>query len=501
MHTRIVPWSRKEELDDLKQWFFQKWLNEDDDASNKITDMRIRAIERVNSYTSRGSIYLPHVIATTSQLTASILLDEKFQNQGSTSNEINEETVRLSYTMAIIRFVNGLLDPSQQSVFAIPLHVLAKKINLPSWLVDLRHCGTHERELVSLEMLRMACKESLKWLWNNYWNDEQLDEASSDEDIEEKTPFFGIDAEDLIDIINVLVKIKDLLIENVSIWESQNMQVIRSKNFSDDHEYKNKHGNKKRKRNDIPVSELINNYISTFRNLWKKNTNKQLFIYICVKHYDSIIFDIGLKRLPEFDYELLKWLIETFSNPDHSKVKNNVIELLRVFKSWDKLDTKVLKPLFENINYKAIPSSWSKWKLLIEAHPNYLSLYTYQSMIALFKDSNMKTKKKHVKKAIADQINAISETMETFIGSYNGKFKKADVESFFEGRQKVESKVSASTIISKPTKSTNVDSILEDLANLKQKTSKKPKLTTSPDQSILIFQDHPNWEPKPFGIL
>jgi hypothetical protein len=70
--------------------------------------------------------------------------------------------------MTIIRFVNGLLDPNQQSQYAIPLNVLAKKIRLPSWFVEFRHSATHDH-LPSREMCEMAVRGCIDWIWTNYW--------------------------------------------------------------------------------------------------------------------------------------------------------------------------------------------------------------------------------------------------------------------------------------------------------------------------------------------
>ncbi|VEU20537.1 DEKNAAC101511 [Brettanomyces naardenensis] len=99
----------------------------------------------------------------TSLLTSSILLDEKLGHEGG-----DDTPVRLSYTMSIIKFVNGLLDPYQQSNYAMSLHKLAEMMNLPSYFVELRHIGTHE-DLPSLEMLRWSADGALKWLDENYW--------------------------------------------------------------------------------------------------------------------------------------------------------------------------------------------------------------------------------------------------------------------------------------------------------------------------------------------
>lgn len=103
---------------------------------------------------------VPHSIEMTSLFTSSILLDEQMV--------ADDTTVRLSYSMAMIKFVNGLLDPYQQSSYAMSLFKLAEITGLPGFFVELRHIGTHE-SIPSLQALRWATKCALTWLDNNYW--------------------------------------------------------------------------------------------------------------------------------------------------------------------------------------------------------------------------------------------------------------------------------------------------------------------------------------------
>ncbi|KAG6331926.1 hypothetical protein ID866_7159, partial [Astraeus odoratus] len=64
--------------------------------------------------------------------------------------------------------VNGLVDPLQVGAFARSIASIAAQLGLPSWLVELRHAATHE-DLPSLELLREAARESLAWLFHNYF--------------------------------------------------------------------------------------------------------------------------------------------------------------------------------------------------------------------------------------------------------------------------------------------------------------------------------------------
>lgn len=66
--------------------------------------------------------------------------------------------LRQSYANAIIRMVNGLVDPLQIGAYARSIASIAIQLGLPLWLVELRHAATHE-DLPSLELLRDAARD------------------------------------------------------------------------------------------------------------------------------------------------------------------------------------------------------------------------------------------------------------------------------------------------------------------------------------------------------
>lgn len=84
-------------------------------------------------------------------------------NDSTVSNKLFESStaliVRQTYALAIIRLVNGLVDPLQQGIYARPISSIAAQIGLPTWLVDIRHAATHE-DLPSLEVLREAANQA-----------------------------------------------------------------------------------------------------------------------------------------------------------------------------------------------------------------------------------------------------------------------------------------------------------------------------------------------------
>lgn len=90
-----------------------------------------------------------------------LILSVSLQDEPDNYSRINGTSLvlRQSYSLALIRFVNGLVDPLQSGVFARPIVSIAAQIGLPLWMVELRHAGTHE-DLPSLEVLREGAKEA-----------------------------------------------------------------------------------------------------------------------------------------------------------------------------------------------------------------------------------------------------------------------------------------------------------------------------------------------------
>jgi hypothetical protein len=68
----------------------------------------------------------------------------------------------------LLRLVNGILDPQQAKQHAQSIASLAKQVNMPRILVDLRHEATHQ-QLPSLPLLQYASLAALEWLQRHYW--------------------------------------------------------------------------------------------------------------------------------------------------------------------------------------------------------------------------------------------------------------------------------------------------------------------------------------------
>ena len=96
---------------------------------------------------------LPHALE--SLLSILVAVQQDISSDAGLSSSLS---LRQSYATALIRLVNGLVDPLQMGTYARSILSIATQIGLPAWLVELRHAATHE-DLPSLELLRDGAKE------------------------------------------------------------------------------------------------------------------------------------------------------------------------------------------------------------------------------------------------------------------------------------------------------------------------------------------------------
>nr|XP_033338604.1 uncharacterized protein LOC117227454 isoform X1 [Megalopta genalis] len=106
-----------------------------------------------------------------------------------------ENDLCLMYSTTIMRFLNHIANighTKQTSLFQI-----AKQLNIPEWIVNLRHDTAHGHELPSIGVLRIAINILLTWLHEEYWAaeanrleecivmEESVKEAQENEEIQE----------------------------------------------------------------------------------------------------------------------------------------------------------------------------------------------------------------------------------------------------------------------------------------------------------------------------
>uniref|UniRef100_A0A8C4V853 LAS1 like ribosome biogenesis factor n=1 Tax=Falco tinnunculus TaxID=100819 RepID=A0A8C4V853_FALTI len=133
------------------------------------------ALDRVSAWKSRYGPKMPLAVDCTAELIRCKVLDS--------SGRLKSHELILSYGLALVRFVN-LITERKQKMVSIPLRQLAKEVDIPIWVVDLRHELTHGK-LPRLALCRKGCDVVLDWLRKTYWSRQlgnNLCEESEDEE-------------------------------------------------------------------------------------------------------------------------------------------------------------------------------------------------------------------------------------------------------------------------------------------------------------------------------
>ena len=164
-------------------------------------EKQLEAMKMVNMWKSRvrGGA-LPISVELTTTLFAS---KHKLQ-------QTNHHEACLCAAMAIVRFINGITDQFQTGIYAQAIQNIAEKIEIPDWLVDIRHEATHG-QLPSFEVLQSGLNFGIDWLFKNYWEETSLK-------IEEETNRFYSNVYDKINSYSILVfdNMSNIIIEKNS---------------------------------------------------------------------------------------------------------------------------------------------------------------------------------------------------------------------------------------------------------------------------------------------
>lgn len=166
----MVAWINKAEWDQVMDQLYSK-----DPALQKF------ALNRVSAWKARYASSTPVAVDCTADLVRCQVLDR--------AGHLDGDDLVLLYGAALVRFVN-LITERQQGRVARPLRRLAGNLNIPEWVVNLRHDFTH-RKLPTLKWCRKGCKVVLEWLQQEYWSrqlgggtNENWDLQDEDEDEE-----------------------------------------------------------------------------------------------------------------------------------------------------------------------------------------------------------------------------------------------------------------------------------------------------------------------------
>ncbi|XP_069749068.1 ribosomal biogenesis protein LAS1L [Narcine bancroftii] len=145
----VVAWLNRAEWDQVIEYLYS--------GDNKL---QWYAVDRISAWKSRYGNSTPLAV----ECTASLIHCKLHDDAGETAT--NE--LVLSYGLALVRFVNLITERKQKRI-VVPIIRLANEMNIPEWIVNLRHELTH-RSLPTLAWCRKGCEFVLEWLRQQYWN-------------------------------------------------------------------------------------------------------------------------------------------------------------------------------------------------------------------------------------------------------------------------------------------------------------------------------------------
>ncbi|KAI5089653.1 ribosomal biogenesis protein LAS1L, partial [Silurus meridionalis] len=145
----VVAWMNKAE-----------WEQVVDYLHSREPGLQTHALHRITAWKARFGPTTPVAVESTANLVRCQILDR--------SGKLEQDDLVLLYGMALTRFVNLILERKHGRV-ARSLRHLASTINIPEWIVNLRHDITHRR-LPTLTWCRKGCEFVLNWLQQQFWS-------------------------------------------------------------------------------------------------------------------------------------------------------------------------------------------------------------------------------------------------------------------------------------------------------------------------------------------
>lgn len=130
---RRQPWSSAAEFTQVFDLLF---------SSNGDPTAQRLAVSRLHAWSIRSPSSFPVSLAATASFVSQLLPPSEDAAERDEADEGLRR--RLALSMAITRFVNGLVDPMQQGYYARSIGHIAEELGLPGWFVELRHRATHE---------------------------------------------------------------------------------------------------------------------------------------------------------------------------------------------------------------------------------------------------------------------------------------------------------------------------------------------------------------------
>ncbi|MGK3755488.1 MAG: hypothetical protein ACI8RD_007798, partial [Bacillariaceae sp.] len=177
---RSIPWRDGWELQEVGKSLLsvlQECEQSGDDQNPEEFSPQEEAFTKISVWKSRLNALegLPHAIESTGALAQVYWRDSqrrrrrRKQRTTMMDNSVSVMELRLAYSSAIVRCINGFSDSlQQQRAMAASVANLCGQLGIPSWLVDTRHESSHNT-LPNLEVLRLSTSTLLEFMKSEYW--------------------------------------------------------------------------------------------------------------------------------------------------------------------------------------------------------------------------------------------------------------------------------------------------------------------------------------------
>ncbi|XP_071451230.1 uncharacterized protein [Hetaerina americana] len=163
----VVPWTYKEEWKAVGELVYSQDVKKLKEAYRVLRSWKSRCLK------------LPAGAECTVIILEALLLENEMKD----IPELHSHNILAScYAMALTRFLN-LASSFEKEKTYFSMYRIARHLNLPEWIVNLRHQSSHGLELPSLVVLKAGLTLALDWLDREYWksgrSQENLESSNS----------------------------------------------------------------------------------------------------------------------------------------------------------------------------------------------------------------------------------------------------------------------------------------------------------------------------------
>ena len=200
---------------------------------------RRSACRIIRLWSSRGK--LPIAVELTRNIIEAELLDADLSSLADEHSRYEDanQILNLAYGLAISRFVNLMTDVVQKGAVAVSMDTLANSVDIPSWIVQIRHNAIHGASFPSVDLMRKAAVYLLNDLIiPKYWNaqhdlliipcakpevDDFVPASVPVQTPQSITQWFGGDSEPLIDDFPTHLRVR---LPEIAHWTSTHMGMM-----------------------------------------------------------------------------------------------------------------------------------------------------------------------------------------------------------------------------------------------------------------------------------